>query len=340
MQSGRGRGSSQLAPAALLVVLAGCPQLMDDDFQFSDRLHTTLPDGEVLPDASSDPEGPALRDAGTLPRAEPDAGVDPHGDAGSGAEPADAASSDASGEGGPVRDPTAQALHDALVHRWRFDTLATLGVDSVGGSTAIAKNGATVSGGAAVFAGTGQYVDLPNDVMTGMSSVTVEAWVIWDAEPSGPGSDWQRIFDLGSNSSPDEDVQAANANGIYLSPKSGGPQGKLHFEYRNGGNVNVDAPSALPTGVLVQVAAVVNHESNLLSLYKDGVLVGSLSGASLDPPVTLDLSTVVYKNNWLGRSQYTDPAFKGRIFDFRIYSSALTQPLVEASYTAGADADW
>lgn len=343
MESGKGRGLCQLACLALLLPITGCPQLMSDDFDFFGAVHATdsLPDGQVLPDASGDPDPLPLSDAGpeVQPSPLPDAGVrDPESDAGPGApsELADAAPlGDAAAPlDGGVIDPNAQALHDALAHRWRFDTLATLGVDSVGGSTAVAKNGATVSGGAAVFAGAGQYIDLPNDVMAGMSSASIEAWVIWDVtDPAATTSDWQRIFDLGSNSSPTEDVQASSANGLYLSPKSGGAQGKLHLEYRNNGNVNVDAPSGLSTGVLTQVVAVVDHDGGFLSLYRDGALVGSLSA-------TLDLSTVVYRNNWLGRSQYTDPPFKGRIFDFRIYSAALTQPLIQASYSAGADADW
>jgi hypothetical protein len=40
MESGRGRGLSQLAPAALLVALAGCPQLMADDFDVLDAVRT------------------------------------------------------------------------------------------------------------------------------------------------------------------------------------------------------------------------------------------------------------------------------------------------------------
>jgi hypothetical protein len=36
----------------------------------------------------------------------------------------------------------------------------------------------------------------------------------------------------------------------------------------------------------------------------------------------------------------SDPPFKGRIFDFRIYSAALDSAQIQASYAAGADADW
>jgi uncharacterized protein len=51
--------------------------------------------------------------------------------------------------------------------------------------------------------------------------------------------------------------------------------------------------------------------------------------------------SLTHRNNWLGRSQYTgDPPFQGRILDFRIYSSALTPTLLQASLNAGPDADW
>jgi hypothetical protein len=343
MDSGQGHGRRRLAPVTLLVALAGCPQLMDDDFAFVDRVQPegSLPDGGVLPDASSDPTQP-VSDAGPdLPwPEEPDAQVEHQSDAGApdGSALVDAsASGDAAApadDGGPVLDPTAQALHDSLVHRWRFDLDAPL-VDSVGGADAT-NVGVTFSAGAAVFAGAagGQYLDLPNDLLSGLSNVSIEAWVIWDVtDATGPGSDWQRIFDFGSNSG-GEGAQGSNANGIYLSPKSGGPTGRLHLEYRNGGNPNVDGPSPLPKAVLVQLVAVFDHDGSFLYLYQDGGLAGGLTAA-------LDLSTIVYENNWLGRSQYTGNApFKGRIFDFRIYSAALTKPLIEASHAAGADADW
>jgi uncharacterized protein len=44
-------------------------------------------------------------------------------------------------------------------------------------------------------------------------------------------------------------------------------------------------------------------------------------------------------NNWLGRSQFIlDPEFAGTYYDFRIYSTALTQAQISASLAAGPDA--
>lgn len=342
MESGKGRGLRQLACLALLLPLAGCPQLMSDDFDFFAAVHTTdsLPDGHILPDASGDPDPSSLSDAGGDVRSSPvpDADVgEPESDAGLGAPSglADAAApSDAAAplDGGTM-DPNAQALHDALVHRYRFNAGATL-ADSIGGANATNVGLVTFSAGAAVFAGTNQYLDLPNDLLSGLTNVSIEAWVIWDVtDPLATTSQWQRIFDFGSNDSGVEGSQGSNANGVYLTT-SGGSQGRVHFEYRNNGNFNLDSPDALPTGTLVQIVGVVDQAGSLLSLYENGALVGARAA-------TLDLSTVVYRNNWLGRSQYTgNPPFKGRMFDFRIYSSALTSAQIQASYAAGADADW
>ncbi len=335
-----------------LWLLAGCPQLMTDDFGHQLGSHDApLPFVDGPADASVNPAidgdaGPDASDAvdASVVLPDVDAGPDPipsGDDAGAIADAAvggdeDAATVPDSGAPPDPTDPIADALHAALVHRYRFDPGATL-LDSVG--TAHATNfRATFSGGAAVFSGAAppldQYLDLPNDLLTGLTDVSLEAWVIWEvANPSATTSEWQRIFDFGTNTAL-EGQQGDNVRDLYLSPRSGGAQGKLHLEFNSNGRTNVDGPEPMPNNVLVQVVAVLSDTGNTLSVYQDAVLAGALG-------FTGTLSTLAFKNNWLGRSNYTgNAAFQGRMLDFRVYSTALTPTLISASFAAGADADW
>src|SRR5688572_14764944 len=91
-----------------------------------------------------------------------------------------------------------QGAQAALTHRYSFTTDAN---DSVGTAHGVLVQGANVSGGQLVLANsgttndvtTGQYLDLPNNIMK-HSSFTVEGWASW-----GGGNAWQRIFDFGNN---------------------------------------------------------------------------------------------------------------------------------------------
>jgi Concanavalin A-like lectin/glucanases superfamily len=167
-----------------------------------------------------------------------------------------------------------------------------------------------------------------------LTNTTIEAWTVWTmANPAASTAEWQRVFDFGSNSSTIEGEQGSNANAFFLTAKAG-TNGKLHVEYESSGNINLEAPEALPTQVLVQLVVVVDEDTQILSMYQNGALQGARSFSG-------SLTTITYRNNWLGRSQYADnPSFQGRILDFRIYSAALAAPHIQASLAAGPDADW
>jgi hypothetical protein len=54
--------------------------------------------------------------------------------------------------------------------------------------------------------------------------------------------------------------------------------------------------------------------------------------------LTNQLSQIDDVNNWLGRSQFTpDPGFAGTYDEFRIYSAALTDAQIAASFAKGPD---
>jgi len=300
-----------------LGVLTACPQLLRDDFSV----------GLGAPDASVKPPGPPRvgREGGPAPRPapEPDAG--------------DPGAPDAA----PL-SPVQIALGASLAHRYRFDPAAPL-LDSVAGANAVSA-GATFSAGAAVLAGNGEYIDLPNGLLSNLRNATFEIWVIWDVtDPTKSTSAWQRIFDLGRNLSSVEDQQCeldADATSLYLTPRTNA--GSLQLKCETCGETQIQA-AALAVGVPVQLVAVVNDDANLFSLYRNGDLVASPAFSGSIATITNNCSgrpAPCDWNNWLGRSQHIeDPSFQGRILDFRIYSAALDAPVIRDSFSAGPDLD-
>ena len=340
MVPGRRWGLWRLARAVLpLAVLTACPQLLKDDF-YAMSGDDPSSGGDPVLRASLDaggPDGPG--GPGAAPKKPPPPPPPRPPDASKGL--------DAGLPDTPPLSPVQVALQAALRHRYRFDSDAR---DSVGGFDGVAVGGATFSGGAAVLsgAGTGPYIDLPNGLLSGLHNASFEVWVIWDVpDPTKTTASWQRIYDLGRNPSTVEDQQCqldADATALYLTPRiSGSSPSTLQLKCETCGETRVDAPS-LPVGVQVQLVAVVDDDANLLSLYRDGVLLGSPQAY---PGSISQITNCTGRpapcdwNNWLGRSQHIeDPPFQGRILDFRIYDAALSATQVQASFADGPDSDW
>src|SRR5690606_6920274 len=99
-----------------------------------------------------------------------------------------------------------------LLHRWSFNEPANEAVDP---DTAVldavtGEANAFIRGNDARFTGTGvslpggasdyaAYVDLPNNLISPLSRVTLETWVTIDAA----GNNWARILDFGNTLDPD-----------------------------------------------------------------------------------------------------------------------------------------
>ena len=216
-----------------------------------------------------------------------------------------------------------------LVHRYPFSVDAS---DVIGGANGQLVGGATISGGAVVLDGSSGYVNLPNNLVTGYTSITIEAWVT----DNGSGN-WARICDFGNSSGGEDFPLGSGTSGtqyMYLTSRSGA--GTLRGAYTttsNSGEQSVDWPGTpLPTGVLKHVAWVSDGSAHTATLYVDGALAASVTGFALTPA---SLGPTV--NNWIGRSQWNDPLFRGSISEFRIYDGALTATEIQRSYTNGPD---
>lgn len=224
------------------------------------------------------------------------------------------------------------ALGLSLVHRYSFNGTGTVVADSVGTAKGTAVSAQLSGSGTLVLAGgsSGDYVDLPNHLLSSLTDATLEVWVTWNG-----GAANQRILDFGSNALSGGKYQATTT--VIISPNSA-PQGippRLRASYSNQVSLSgtfVDSSGPLPTGTMNHVVAVFDGQRSQLSLYLNGVLVGQTGGLS-------SLSLINDVNDWLGRSQYSDdPGFSGTYYELRIYDAALTAEQVKASFTAGPDA--
>jgi len=134
-------------------------------------------------------------------------------------------------------------------------------------------------------------------------------WVFWNG-----GGSWQRIFDLGDDTT----------HYLFLSPRTAG--GFLRFAIQDGNGEQQLSGPALLTNVWTHVAVTIS--GNTGKLFVNGVVVATNTSMTINPG---DVGT---KFNYLGKSRFVaDPLFSGRFDDFRFVSSALTDAQVAAIYS-------
>jgi hypothetical protein len=229
-------------------------------------------------------------------------------------------------------------LKSALLHRYDFEGTGTTASDRVGTAHGTIVGGAELSKlggkGVVVLTGgtTGPYVDLPNELLSSLTSATLEAWVTW-----GGGDGWQRIFDFGDSSATTPEDNPANGKSyLFLTPSidpASGGVARAVYSLSGGAaaaETRLDGAAALPQA-LAQVALVVDATADTLVLYVDGAKAG-------EQAFTGQLSSINDVNAWLGRSQYNaDPELTGTFHDFRIYSAPLTALQIATSFAGGPD---
>ncbi|RCW48498.1 LamG-like jellyroll fold domain-containing protein [Paenibacillus prosopidis] len=211
---------------------------------------------------------------------------------------------------GQAYHATVKVIVDTDLKAWyKFDeTSGASAADASGyGKTGTVNGGAAwttgQTGNAVVLDGTNDYIALPAGVVSDADTITVAAWVNLDTV-----SNWTRIFDFGSGTS----------TYMYLSPKNGA-NGKIRFAIKNNNSSEqiIEGQSALATGGWHHVAVTLNGSTG--TLYVDGAQAGSNTSMTMKPS---DLGWAT--QNWIGRSQYSDPYLDGRVDDFRIYNRAIS----------------
>ena len=249
------------------------------------------------------------------------------------------------------------SLQGQLIHRYSFSNAAgeaTGGIltDSVGGSHG------TVLGAGALFTGTAldlpggssdtaAYGDLPNNLVSTQTAVTIEGWVTIDGN-AGP---WGRIFDFGSTEpggGSGKITGPGNTNGggttgldyFILTASRGNNYNQQRIEIRNedpggGGIGTFDSDVATVFGEQIHYAVTWKDTglgTSQISYWRDGVLLAD------SVSVNSNLSDLNDVNSWLGRSAWLNDANLDATYDeFRIYEEALTEQQISASRSAGPD---
>jgi hypothetical protein len=220
---------------------------------------------------------------------------------------------------GSIVSSSAQTPAGHLVNRYSF---TADGSDAVGGAHGELLGGAYVSDGSAMLNGAGGYVNLPNNLCIGLTSLSFEAWVT----ESGSGG-WARLLDFG-NSAGGEDAQGGGTSYIFVAwPGGGGTSLRGCYRAPGAAEMYLDVSPRPAQGVVHHFVWTQDAGSAVAKLYLDGTLVGTYNGFTATPAQVGPTA-----NNWLGRSQYNDPWWNGSIAEFRIYDFAL--PASEISRNA------
>lgn len=249
------------------------------------------------------------------------------------------------------------SLQGQLIHRYSFSNEAG---DATGGTLTDSVGDAhgTVLGAGALFTGTAldlpggssdtaAYGDLPNNLVSTQTAVTIEGWVTID----GNAGNWGRIFDFGSTESDGgsgEITGPGNTNGggtsgldyFILTASRGGNYNQQRIEIRNedpagGGIGTFDSDVTTVFGEQIHFAVTWKDTglgTSEVSYWRDGVLLTD------SVTVNSNLSDLNDVNSWLGRSAWLNDANLDATYDeFRIYEEALTEQQISASRTAGPD---
>jgi hypothetical protein len=212
--------------------------------------------------------------------------------------------------------------------------------------------------------GDNAYLDLPNHIIqnaarSGVSGALSLEWWFTVSEARS----WQRLGDFagplaaggGENVNNGGDVnyisvssnsgsfnQGVEMSNNYSPDRAPGGAGNTWTTFGLGGPT---AP-ALPVGVQHHVVAVYDkndtsggaNPGGTMHLFLNGVEVlpgGANVGGSNAIHPSLDLNNLGDEDNWLGRSQWGDPAFDGAYNEFSIYDHALTQAEIGCKFFLG-----
>ncbi|WP_405776387.1 LamG-like jellyroll fold domain-containing protein [Streptomyces sp. NBC_01538] len=197
---------------------------------------------------------------------------------------------------GRITDSSGNGLTASLVNGDTARSVA--GAD--GGKALALPGGAPTSNGA--------YVRLPREVVGDATDLTVSARVKWD----GDKNPWQRIFDLGTNTTQYFFSTPYNGDGLFqTSVTTGG----------GGGEAQALGYATLPANVWRTVTVTLDSGAGRLTTYLDGAAVSS-TPTGIKAKELLDRSATAA--GYIGKSFYPDPLLKGSIDDFAVWHSALS----------------
>jgi hypothetical protein len=151
---------------------------------------------------------------------------------------------------------------------------------------------------------------------------------------------WAAAASFGTSNSGENNTNGGANISPYLQliPSAGTGANPFRLTSHASGTDNersIDTTTA-PVGQLLHVIGVYDQSAGqpgTFRFYRNGTLIASSSIANAGN--NLNLATFTNNNNWLGRSQWNDPAFDGTYDEFAIYNHPLSQSEVTAIYQAG-----
>ncbi len=195
-----------------------------------------------------------------------------------------------------------------LIAYYRLDeTSGTSAADSSGNGKNSTLNGgvswtAGRNGNAVSLNGSDGYVSMPAGIMNGLNDFTVVGWIRLNSN-----STWNRIFDFGTGTT----VY------MFLTGSAGSVPRFAITTNSNGSEQQINGTSALSTGIWTHVAVTLSGTTG--TLYVNGVQAGQNANMTLKPS-SLGNTT----QNYIGKSQWSDPYLNGLVDEFRIYNRALS----------------
>jgi hypothetical protein len=205
-------------------------------------------------------------------------------------------------------------------------------IDFVGDAHGVLLGGATLSGNNdVVLDGVDDYVDFPNGLISGLTDVTLAAWVGLKG-----GGAYARVFDFGVGSDGENPAEGLGTTGVSFVASTHAsaffPDGLASLIASDGLNDRVFLPTDARLDAATRHVVVVVQGQQTMALFLDGVLRARV-------PIPQALSEIDDVNNWLGRSQFDqDPYFSGVFDDFRIYDGLLEDCAVARLFAQGPDA--
>lgn len=154
----------------------------------------------------------------------------------------------------------------------------------------------------------------------GSTGFTLMAWV-YRTTTSSASQPYDRIVDFNNG------VGAAYA-GILYSAKP------VAYWWSNNSNDRYSPNTSLPNDTWVHVC-ITHTDADVLTEYRDGIVVGSQSGATYPDTTNLAYANPSYQNYWLGKSGFAgQPNFEGQMADVIMLNTALTQSQI-TDYISG-----
>ncbi|WP_324609168.1 family 43 glycosylhydrolase, partial [Streptomyces scabiei] len=214
------------------------------------------------------------------------------------------------GVAGPAAPAQAADITDGLALWYKLDaTSGTVAADASGNGRNGTVNGTAAwsgSGEGLSFNGSSTYIKVPDNVMSGMNSITVSMDVQIDAAQATP----YFLYGFGNTTN-------GSGNGYLFSTgdpfRTGIASGNWTTEQ------NTRSSSPLQRSVWKHVTY--TQTGNTGILYQDGVEVARNTSVTVTPG---SIGSGITTANSIGKSLYSsDKLFKGKMRDFRVYNRAL-----------------